>query len=269
MSSGSYNFDAEKIAGYLRRFVENLPKVYSWTADLQGLNRLEVLSYEEIYELNQLSLYEKEVKLKFILRDKLQENFEYNPSLFNALCMWIIRDWGGIKGAKEESTIPSLIKFINSEKPAYDRLPSLSKAGMFMFPEKNIIYDSRVIYSLNWVLLSQEAGSHFFPIPGGRNSKMNAFDMNVLIRLFNAEKYKPEKRSQLKNRNYISEIDKSLYVDEKDAYFEAISLIKKVNQLLWDDERSEFPFYTEMILFSAADVEIFHDITSKLKVRIS
>jgi len=50
-----------------------------------------------------------------------------------------------------------------------------------MFPEKHFIYDSRVTYSLNWIILSENAGNRFFPIPEGQNSKMRAFEMNILI----------------------------------------------------------------------------------------
>lgn len=259
-----YTFDVEKIANYLRSIQKNIDKVYAWNANLEGLITLQVLTFEKVYELNQLSNYEKEIALKFLVEKKLQEYFTTDQKdQFEKLCMWIINEWGGIKGAKPHTTMPRIYDFIASEKPKYDYLPSVSKVGMFMYTNKNIIYDTRVIYALNWILLTEKAGSHFFPIPGGRNTKMNAFDMNVLIRQSKAHLYKPEKRSDLNKRNYIEAIDNMIFIPQREAYFQARVLLKKVNELLWDANKSNYPFYTEMLLFSSADVEIFNDITRK------
>lgn len=264
-----YTFDIERIGGYLRKIQKNIAKVYQWSVPLDGLVRLEVISLEELYRLNQQTLYEKEIALKFLLEKKLQEFYKTDIDRFEALCMWIIQDWGGIKGAKPHTTMPRIYAFIKAEKPKYEALPSVSKVGMFMYPGKNIIYDTRVIYALNWAILSQNAGSHFFPIPGGRNSKMNAFDMEVLVRLSQAKKYKPEKRSDLNRRNYIDVIDRSLFIEEKEAYYEAAKLIGEVNKTLWKDDRAQYPFYTEMLLFSSADIEVFHDITNAVSLSIN
>ncbi|AXT20866.1 hypothetical protein D7030_11105 [Flavobacteriaceae bacterium AU392] len=258
----AYYFDIEKIAKYLSNIQKHIASVYKWSVNLDGLLRLDVISIEEVYELNQYTLYEKEIALKFILEKKLQEYYNTNPKQFEALCMWIIQEWGGIKGAKSHITMPRVYEFIKAEKPKYEALPSVSKVGMFMYLNKNIIYDTRVIYALNWIILSQNAGTHFFPIPGGRNSKMNAFNMEVLIRLSKAKNYKPQKRSNLNKRNYIEIIDEALFIKESEAYYEAIKLIAAINKILWKDEKAQYPFYTEMLLFSSADIEIFHDITN-------
>ncbi len=263
-----YIFNSEKIANYLRYIQKNIATTYRWNANLNGLVQLEVISIEELYNLNQQTLYEKEVALKFILEEKLQKLYKTDTDQFEALCMWIIQEWGGIKGAKPHTSIPRVYEFINADKPKYEALPSVSKVGMFMYPRKNIIYDTRVIYALNWAILSQNAGSHFFPIPGGRNSKINAFNMEVLIRLSRAKKYKPEKRSDLNKRNYIDAVDLSFFIEEKEAYYEAIKLIGNINKIIWDDDRTKHPFYTEMLLFSSADTEIFHDITNTVSLSI-
>ena len=263
-----YTFDVEKIAKYLEKIKATIPKTYKWTANLEGLVRLGVIEIEQLYDLNQKTLYEKEIALKFILEEKLNTYYQEDKARFETLCMWIIQDWGGIKGAKAATTMPRIYDFIHAEKPKYENLPSVSKVGMFMFLKKNIIYDTRVIYALNWILVSQNAGSHFFPLPGGRNVFMNAFDMETLIRIYKAKQYKPEKRSDLQKRNYIKNIDQNVFVKEEDAYAEVIQLIAKVNKYLWEGETSEYPFYTEMLLFASADVEIFHDITSQIALQI-
>ena len=80
-----------------------------------------------------------------------------------------------------------LFSIINHQKFDYNRIANISKVASYMYPEKYCIYDSRVAYTLNWIILSQNTGNMFFPIPEGRNSKMIAFDMRGLIRLYNMD----------------------------------------------------------------------------------
>lgn len=67
----------------------------------------------------------------------------------------------------------------------------------------------------------------------------------------------------------ISEINLlSPYI--KDAYFELKTLIKTINKSLWkgDLEKGQNLYYTEMLLFSIADREVFMDITTRYKIRL-
>ena len=139
----------------------------------------------------------------------------------------------------------------------------------YLYPDRNIIYDSRVAYSLNWIILSENAGQQFFPIPEGRNSKMSAFDLNVLIRLKNISNYQPKNIAHLNHKLYINNADKKLFIHKKDAYFELNNLIKIINEKLWHDEneKKQNLYYTEMLLFSIADREIFMDITSRYAIK--
>lgn len=52
-------------------------------------------------------------------------------------------------------------------------------------------------------------------MPQGRNSKLTAFDIDVLIRLKNVEKYKPNSLSDLDTRQYIKSRDNNNYISEK------------------------------------------------------
>ena len=132
-----------------------------------------------------------------------------------------------------------------------------------MFPEECIIYDSRVAYSLNWILLSQNAGHKFFPIPDGRNSKISAFNMDTLIRLKYVHKYVAPDKISLSNKKYISKIDGELYISKERAYQTLNFLIKEIAKRLWvgQKEKCDQLFFTEMLLFSIADREVFLDIT--------
>jgi hypothetical protein len=97
---------------------------------------------------------------------------------------------------------------------------------------------------------------------------MSAFDLNVLIRLQHINQYHPIDSVDFENkRTYISSIDKLIYVPKPEAYYEMNKLISIVNEALWDDYRKDEPFYTEMLLFSIADTEIFKDITSNVEIK--
>ena len=67
------------------------------------------------------------------------------------------------------------------------------------------------------------------------------------------------------HRLFINNADKKLFINKKDAYFELNNLIKIINEKLWsgDNEKEQNLYYTEMLLFSIADREIFMDITSR------
>src|SRR5690606_15016387 len=149
--------------------------------------------------------------LKKIIRQKLIDASLQNDVFFDKLSLWIIQDWGGIRTGNDEKTKALIREFIASRSFKFDRIPSVSKVAAYMFPNEYIIYDSRVAYSLNWILLSRGASNKFFPIPEGRNSKMTAFDMNTLIRMKHVRRYQPEDVHQLKSSKYINNIDKNLY----------------------------------------------------------
>lgn len=261
-----YSFDVEKIVNYLSQFKNDLPILYNWNANIDKLLDLDVFSQEEIDDLNRQTPFEKELVLKKTINQKLLNAYEQDEALFNKLCLWLIRDWGGIKTAKDADTLELVNQFLAVDKQKFKRIASASKVGSYMYPERYIIYDSRVAYSLNWIILSQNAGEKFFPIPEGRNSKMMAFDMNVLIRLTNIDDYKPNEIKDLDNRRYINTLDKANYISGNEAYSVLNDLIKEVSLKLWGDEKGKYLYYAEMLLFSIADREIFSDITNKVKL---
>ncbi|WP_291094659.1 hypothetical protein [Empedobacter sp. UBA6745] len=94
---------------------------------------------------------------------------------------------------------------------------------------------------------------------------MSAFDLNVLIRLKNISVYQPTDVKQLDNKLFIKNLDKQLFIDKKIAYSELNKLVREINQKLWqgDNEKVQNLYYTEMLLFSIADREVFMDITKK------
>ena len=258
-------FDVDKFVKYLAKYKDKLPELYYWNVKIDKLKIDSVLSAEEIKKIDEVhSPYEKGVQIKKIIGSKLKDAYHKpDEDLFKQIALWVIKDWGGITSA-DGDTIELVYDFLKQEKPNFNRIASTSKVGAFFDPDKNVIYDSRVAYSLNWIILSENAGLKFFPIPEGRNSKMSAFDMNVLIRLKNISNYRPKDVEHIKQKQFIKNLDKNIFIDKQDAYFELNNLVKQINQRLWegDKEKEQNLYYTEMLLFSIADREVYTEITN-------
>lgn len=265
----NHSFDVDKIAAFLDPFKEELCKLYKWKVNVKKLVALNILSSEEAakFKGDDKHSYTDGLRLRKKVEEILSKSKIDNPEKFQELCLWIIKDWGGIKGGKKENTINLINSFKDKNIINFERIASSSKVASFMYPKKYIIYDSRVAYALNWIILAENAGEKFFPIPEGRNSKMQAFNMNVLIRLKNISTYKPLNSDELNTRSYINNKDKSLYIPKEMAYAELNKLIAQLSKKLWGNKtESELLYFTEMLLFSIADKEIFEDITSRLSI---
>jgi hypothetical protein len=98
------------------------------------------------------------VRLKWILSEKYKNNTEQNFIDF-----WIINNWGGIRGFKQNNRNVEKIKQYKKQlekrkltKECFSTISSLSKVSSFLDPENFVIYDSRVIYTLNWLILTCE-----------------------------------------------------------------------------------------------------------------
>lgn len=262
----NYNFDIDKIVNYLAPYRDTLPETYSWNVNINKLVPLQVLNIDELKEANTKTPYQKGIFIKEVVPPALNTFKKTNHAQFYELCYWVISDWGGIRGFKKEN-VPALVKtFFESEKPSFDRIPSASKVGSYLYPEKFIAYDSRLAYALNWAMLYTGASNVYFPIPSGRNTKLLSYDMNVLIKLRHSNIFKPSSLDALDHKQYINERDKQLYISKEDAYVVLIDLIKKINAKLHPGDGANKLYLTEILLFSIADKEIFRDITENVKI---
>lgn len=263
-----YHFDVSKLVTSLKKYSNELEKLYNWKSNSDELINLGLITSEKLDELNSNnSVFSKEIYIKKVVKDALHLFYKEDKKQFKKLSMWVIVQWGGIRAANEAVTLPLIYEFIENDKKPFDRIASYSKVASFMYPKECIIYDARVAYSLNWLLLSQKAGKVFFPIPKGRNSKMNAFDMDVLIRISNIEQYSIDSITDI-DKKFISNRDKSLYIPKEDAYYQMNKLVKAINDQLWNGNKDEL-YYTEMLLFSIADTYITQDIINKVSIEIN
>lgn len=236
------------------------------------------------FEKNTLNLmqtnFDKNVLLKLILNKLLKDK-----GLDIVLVSWIINQWGGINSFQLQSSpdskvsglgknslkIQSFIKNLEeSNKVAtldFNTIASLSKVASFKNINEYVIYDSRVIYSLNWLLLKYAFGEHkFFPMPPSRNSTLNKFDLNTIIKLY------------LKSRVDDSDNLSKYYIEKAIAYQHLCVLVKQINSIIWQDKKwicgsqtllwRDYPFFLEMFLFSIAENLIYEDISQSVSLTI-
>ncbi len=143
------------------------------------------------------------------------------------------------------------INAIEKNNLDFDRIASTSKILSFYKPSENVIYDSRVAFSLNSLLFLENASDLYFPIPAGTNSKMNVFNIEVLIRLkHKIPEYKRKKDSKKKVK-LISNADKKLFISPNQAYLKMRDVIKEINSIVYQDDKNkvDYPYNTEMLLF--------------------
>lgn len=178
---------------------------------------------------------------------------------------WIINKWGGISSFKDNkeklvnsnrTKIDNFLTCINERKmlnkSLFEVISSLSKVASFSNSTKYFVYDSRVIYCLNWLILkSNSTGDRFFPIPQGRNAKLSFFDLDTIIRLSKKKEYKEMQIN-------------SLYYSHKDAYYIYCDLIEELSRRILQEKPA---YYLEMFLFSLVD-NIYEEIREYVEVEI-
>lgn len=226
-------------------------------------------TYDNFFKSNK-SFFQKDVGLKFIINkdiiDKDNDNDIYRIS------EWIIKTWGGIKGI-QSSTIKELILNLSSTNYPYKNISSWSKLHSFKSIKENIIYDSRVIYSINWLILKLhlQEDLKFFHQPHSRNKKLTTFPMEPLINFY----YSKSINLNLRGENIYN----SVYYNYDESYLKFKNLINEINQLLWGQKEfdlndligssinlRDYPFFLEMLLFNISDDLILNDIRRHISI---
>lgn len=239
----------DKLGSVVQKYAQSHPldKRFRWDFPLAGLPQPIVQSLPEG------NGFDRNVALKNCLRPHLRCN-GYNDYRVE---YWIIQAWGGIRSFKKNANNDRRITdFYNKldksslTKDLFGCISSLSKVASFFNPNDYAIYDSRAIYTLNWLLLKSGATDSFFPIPAGRNAEIAKYDMETIIRL-----------------NFGGK--SNLFFDHKTAYFRYCDLLKQLSLEIWEtEERKRKPFYLEMLLFALSPEEIVDDIKKSAKIEI-
>ncbi|CCN37503.1 conserved hypothetical protein [Vibrio nigripulchritudo SO65] len=190
--------------------------------------------------------YEKNIYLKHELSSSLLgENALQNR-------YWVIQDWGGIRSLKKNERNDGLIQKLDAElergtltKPVFSIISSLSKVASFLDYKKYAIYDSRVIYSLNWLLFKHTEVTELFPQPSGRNADLSKYELNTIFNLS----------------------DKSIvYRSHKVAYHEYCELLKELSLEVYGKPE---PYLVELLLFTVAPKYIVSDVAGSLTISVN
>jgi hypothetical protein len=248
------------------------------------LNSLEILDYLK----NELIKYEKNIlecldnypslekldvsipkKIGFIFNGEQKglqfidtlRSFFHRKQIDDECKLWIINKWGGIGSFKNsESNLQRIKKFetaLSKKKLTIDLfsvISSLSKVASFYDNVNYFVYDSRAVYTLNWLILKNDLNNPvFFPMPDSRSKKLTLFDLNTLINM----KY----QESIQEENWKS----NLFLNSGDAYFIYCDLIKELNTKLFPNQK---PYHLEMLLFIIADNIIFKELKSSIELKI-
>jgi len=169
---------------------------------------------------------------------------------------WIINKWGGIESFKNTDKNQVRINIFSNQLEkrkltgdSFSVISSLSKIASFQDPENYFVYDSRTIYTLNWLLLKSKLHDAFyFPMPESRNSKLTLFDLNTIIA------YRNKERIFTESKKYTI---KPILLDYQTAYFEYCDLIKYLHKHILQDQPI---WFIEILLFTIADNIIFKEV---------
>jgi hypothetical protein len=198
------------------------------------------------------NIFEKNVALKETVSEKLKtadDKFQYYE--------WIVKDWGNIHPFKK--TLSDVNDFICSVKKGlllgkqFDTISSYSKIVSFLEPDKYFIYDSRVAYVLDWLLLKNNTPETlYFPVPNGRNSNLKKYDIETIINLYcgNVRKDKNGK----------------LYYDKQEAYFIYNSFVRRLYEKT--NGAKMRPYYIEMMLFALFEHIVDAEVKRNLSITI-
>jgi hypothetical protein len=194
-----------------------------------------------------MNSFDKNVYLKENLSELLKNDQELEVHY------WIIQQWGGIGSFKKnEANDKRIRKFISElekgslTKNNFNAISSLSKIASFLDPDNFVIYDSRVIYALNWLLFNFSESQELFPQPVGRSAKLSLYDMQTIFRL-SGKQFE--------------------YMSHKEAFHNYCHLIKDLSSELSDV--FEKPYMLEMFIFMIAPEWGVKDIENSVSIQIS
>lgn len=190
--------------------------------------------------------YEKNVYLKEHFHSVIANDHTLNSHY------WVIQNWGGIRSFKKNDRNNERInKFIKElsegelSKHSFDAISSLSKVASFLEPNEYVIYDSKVIYALNWLLFNYSKEQKLFPQPVGRSAILAKYHLQTI---FSLTKKTFEYRSH------------------KKAYHQYCSMMKQLSEEVFG--RNCKPYRLEMLLFITVPIWTVPDIEAKVSLDI-
>lgn len=181
-----------------------------------------------------------------------------NDETFINSAFWIIQRWGRIHNfARSEVNIEKLWALkanVTVETPNLNHIPfsnisSISKVASLLNPDLCAIYDSRTIYSLNWLLFIYAPNLPLFHQPSGRNSAILNLNQQTVFDL-------------------TGEI--VIYRNRPTCYAEYCNLLQFISSQLNELGRANTTITDiEMLLFTIASSGIIDDIRDRVTLIVN
>ena len=165
-------------------------------------------------------------KQTIILKERLKNElnlYKNNNDVYLNFAHWVIQKWGGIPRSPTDDKLRSLQKKLRDDNStsvieSVDTISSLSKVAAFYDDSKYAVYDSRVVFTLNWLIFinglheqdDPKGKMKFFRQPEGRNLDIKKHNQDTIFCLA-YEKF---------------DIDDAFYYMEKDSYNIYCELLK-------------------------------------------
>jgi hypothetical protein len=240
------------VTEFLRDKKDDLPTLYDWSFDHT------LASAEFGISFSGGTSFDRTLELKAGLRAKVR-TLDCEAE-HGRIATYFIKTWGGItRFSKVSETLALFAPHSGSIavpagfQPPFALISSWSKWASIVCPDWACIYDARVAYSLNAINYLAGSNHRIFPMPEGRNTRLNMLDITTLLL------GKRLRRGELSDPKWLRQ---EHFLPARDAYPEYLSIVREVSKELWGDEKHIHE--VEMLLFSLADREIYQQVFSRL-----
>ncbi|MDO1510036.1 MULTISPECIES: hypothetical protein [unclassified Neisseria] len=210
---------------YVLSQLDNLSRDYTWDKfRLDSLPEGVHINIDQNWDLAKKNLQ---------LRQQLHEHWKVSSlEKREKLAKWYVKNWGGIR-TNDKNTISGYAELEPQDlikRKGITGISSWSKVLSIVEPRTYAIFDSRVAFSLNALLLQGKYKSKFFPVLSSRNTKIaEASDKFKLMKKNNRKQYQS--------------------MPSKDVYYNYLKLLKEV-AIACDTSIQE----VEMLLFAHTEV---------------
>ena len=187
-----------------------------------------LLSVSEINELEKESPLKRQIKLKRLVSKELMDNFEHWDAN-----EWIVHEWGGIRRFNVNNhhrIFAFRDQLTHGSLDNLNCISSLSKIASFVRPQSFFVYDSRVAFAINGILLDfvkqhPKERNHvvFFPIPSAPGQRKQQMEFAINRTVLNAP-----------------------FIPEADSYIDYNKLVLTLGKKL---NNNQPPCWVEMLLF--------------------
>ncbi len=250
--------EIEQIKNEILKFLEPIKESglnsYDWRVNEKIFSEYFILK-----DLPKKNHIEMNIWLRKYLNKKINNSKNINEKI--KIAEYYINKWGGITGFKSHKKIVDKYdeKIISDESPykeyEFENISSWSKYLSIAYPKWAVIYDSRVAYSLNSIILINNIKSKIFPMPTSRNKNITLLDIETILLTKKIKNNQDEEYKSIKEKYFY---------DPKKVYNNYLELMKLLAIELYGNK--EDIIKVEMLLFSIADEFMVNKVIDYIRI---